>query len=69
MGYNGFCANGSNNPFITNLQEGTYTVTITDDVGCTETIEYDMIEPDITNNFTNYMAVSCNGQNNGSITV
>ena len=23
--------NGSNNPFITNLQEGTYTVTITDD--------------------------------------
>ena len=28
-----------------------------------------MIEPDaITNNFTNYVAVSCNGQNNGSIT-
>ena len=61
--------NGSTDPFITGLQEGTYTVTITDGMGCTETIEFDMVEPDaITNNFTNYVAVACNGQNNGSVT-
>ena len=39
--------NGSTNSFITGLQEGTYTVTITDNSGCTETFEYDMLEPDI----------------------
>jgi len=60
--------NGSTNSFVTGLQEGTYTVTIMDDMGCTETIEFDMIEPDaITNNFTNYVAVACNGENNGSV--
>ena len=61
--------NGSTNSFITGLQEGTYNVTITDNSGCTETFEYDMLEPDIiANNFTNYVAVACNGQNNGSVT-
>ena len=61
--------NGSTNSFVTGLQEGTYTVTITDNMGCTETIDYDLIEPEaITNNFSNYIEVACNGQNNGSIT-
>ena len=37
-----------------NLTAGDYTVTITDGMGCTETIDFDMVEPDaITNNFTN----------------
>ena len=50
--------NGSTNSFVTGLQEGTYTVTITDNMGCTETIDYDMVEPEaITNNFSNYIEV------------
>ena len=61
--------NGSTSSSITGLQEGTYTVTITDDIGCSETIEYDIVEPEpITNNFTNYLEVSCNGLNDGSVT-
>ena len=41
-------------------------------MGCTETIDYDLVEPElevITNNFSNYMrCYVCNGQNNGSVT-
>ena len=39
------------------LQEGTYTVAVTDNMGCTETIDYDMIGRAITNNFSNYIKV------------
>ena len=61
--------NGSTSSAINNLQEDTYTVTITDASGCTETIEYDMIQPDVlTNNFTNISHASCNGVNDGSVT-
>ena len=59
---------GSNSDIVSGLEEGTYTVTITDGMGCTETIEFDMVEPDaLTNNFTNYIEVACNGENNGSV--
>ena len=59
---------GSSSDIVSGLEEGTYTVTITDGMGCTETIEFDMVEPDaLTNNFTNYVEVACNGENNGSV--
>ena len=67
--------NGSTNSFIgipTNtdgLQAGTYTVTITDGDGCTETIDYNLIEPDaLTNNFINISNASCYEENDGSVT-
>ena len=61
--------NGSTSSAINNLQEDTYTVTITDGDGCTETIDFDMIEPEIlTNNFINISDVSCNGLSDGSVT-
>ena len=54
---------GSSSDIVSGLEEGTYTVTITDGMGCTETIEFDMVEPDaLTNNFTNYIEVACNGE-------
>ena len=60
--------NGSTSATISGLEEATYTVTITDGMGCTETVDFDMIEPDpLTNNFTNYIEVACNGENNGSV--
>ena len=61
--------NGSTNSFINGLQEATYTVTITDGDGCTETIDYPLIEPDaLTNNFINISNASCNGDNDGQVT-
>ncbi|MDC0201950.1 gliding motility-associated C-terminal domain-containing protein, partial [Flavobacteriales bacterium] len=60
--------NGSTNSSINGLQEATYTVTITDGDGCTETIDYPLIEPDpLTNNFNPIVNASCNGDNDGSI--
>ena len=60
--------NGSTSSAISNLQEDTYTVTITDGSGCTETIPYPMLEPDaLTNNFTDIIHASCNGDNDGSV--
>ena len=60
--------NGSTNSFINGLQEATYTVTITDGDGCTETIDYPLIEPDpLTNDFNPIVNASCNGDNDGSI--
>ena len=59
---------GPTTSVISNLQEGTYTVTITDDMGCEETYEFDMVEPSaITNNFSNIVDVSCNGLSDGSV--
>ena len=60
--------NGSTNSSINGLQEATYTVTITDGDGCTETIDYPLIEPDpLTNDFNPIVNASCNGDNDGSI--
>ena len=50
---------GPTSSAISNLQEDTYTVTITDGSGCTETIDFEMIEPDaLTNNFTDIVHLS-----------
>ncbi|NBV09784.1 MAG: hypothetical protein EBS09_11890, partial [Flavobacteriia bacterium] len=62
-------SNGSLNPNITNLTPGTYTVTVTDDIGCTSTpnaITISQPAPLLPN--VNATDVTCNGYQNGIIT-
>ena len=55
--------NGSTNSFVTGLQEGTYTVTITDNMGCTETIDYDMVEAEQSlTTLVIILRLCCNGE-------
>ncbi len=56
-------------PSINNLCTGTYTITITDDNGCTVVDNYDVTSPpmlDVTLDSTN---ITCNGANDGTGTV
>lgn len=60
--------NGSTEPTISNLAQGTYTVTVTDAAGCTSTADAAIIEPPellLTLAVTN---VVCHGNNSGIIT-
>lgn len=63
-------SNGQTNATIQNLQAGSYTVTVTDDNGCTESDTYVLEEPELL--FLDLLElehVSCAGQADGSITV
>lgn len=51
-----------------NLSTGSYTVTITDANGCTLSVTDDVVSPSLLSVNTNPTDVSCNGQNNGSVT-
>ncbi|MEO8149104.1 MAG: T9SS type A sorting domain-containing protein [Bacteroidia bacterium] len=63
-------SNGGTNQTITGLSGGTYTVTVTDSVGCTNTASFTVLEPAelscICN--ANVHNVSCFGGSDGSIT-
>jgi gliding motility-associated-like protein len=62
-------SNGGNTSTINNLGAGTYTVTITDNAGCTSTTSGIITQP---NSFTSNLLptqVLCNGQTNGSVTL
>lgn len=62
-------SNGATGATINNLAAGAYTVTATDANGCTKTQTYTITAPtaiDITGTANN---ITCNGLNNGSITV
>lgn len=61
-------SNGQSNPTATNLSQGTYTVTATDDNNCQTTETIQLTEPiiDIT---VNVSAPSCPGNNDGIATV
>ncbi|HHH52405.1 MAG TPA: hypothetical protein ENK91_01995, partial [Bacteroidetes bacterium] len=52
---------------ISNLCAGTFTVTATDDIGCTATAEYTLTEPDELVLSETHINVSCNGYSDGSI--
>ena len=52
---------------VTNLSAGTYTVTVTDNNGCTETISVAIDEPSAMIATTNATNVSCNGNTDGSV--
>ncbi len=67
--YTYYWSNGSTSQNINNLTAGTYTVTVTDNNGCNETISQTLTEPqalDITGAITQ---VSCYGGGDGSIDV
>jgi len=60
-------SNGITVEDLINLQDGTYSVTVTDAKGCTDTASATIVRPDqlvLSNTFT---TVTCNGGNNGSI--
>lgn len=61
---------GSTTPSITNLAPGTYTVTVTDDANCTDSASATIVEPaPISASVNTLTNVTCNGGNNGEITV
>ena len=52
------------------LAEGSYTVTIVDDNGCTEDVPVTITEPtDLTGAITAQTNVDCNGNSTGEVTV
>ncbi len=58
-----------NNQDLTNLLPGTYNVTITDAVLCTQTYSVTITQPSILSASETHTNVSCFGGNNGSITL
>jgi len=67
--YNYNWSNGSSNEDISGLAAGTYTVTVTDDNGCTATLSETLTEPNPLTMTTTSTDVSCAGASDGSITV
>ena len=68
--YNYNWNNGGATNNIINLTAGTYTVTITDDNGCTKVLTDSIVEPDVlASSITVDANVSCNAGTNGSLTV
>ncbi len=61
---------GANTATISNLTAGSFTVTVTDDNGCTKNATYQVTQPPvIVINLVNLTNESCAGANNGSITI
>ncbi len=68
--YSYLWSNAQTNPTAINLAIGTYTVTVTDNKGCTSTSSVTITQPtQLTSSISNQTNVSCNGGNNGSATV
>jgi hypothetical protein len=63
-------SSGSQEATATGLEAGTYTVTVTDDNGCTTTGNVTIVEPDpLSLNISNLSNANCNGANDGSVTL
>lgn len=58
---------GSTDPMISGLVAGSYTVTITDDIGCGVVQNFDLTQPDVLQVNGAFTNVSCNGLDDGSI--
>jgi hypothetical protein len=54
---------------ISNLAPGQYTFTLTDSRGCTFTAIYTVTQPTVLSTKTTFTNVTCNGGNNGSLTI
>ncbi|MCB0533806.1 MAG: T9SS type A sorting domain-containing protein [Saprospiraceae bacterium] len=66
-GYTVSWSNGVNAEDLTSLSAGTFTATITDNIGCTKTVEATVIEPTAIQLTLVVVNVSCNGGANGAI--
>ncbi|MFW6289370.1 MAG: T9SS type A sorting domain-containing protein, partial [Mariniphaga sp.] len=62
-------ADGPSGKIRTNLAPATYTVTVADGVCETKVLDFDIVEPDALAATLDLTHVSCNGANDGSITV
>lgn len=69
-GYSFAWSNGQNGPSISGLCSGTYTVTVTDNNGCSDTVSFNLSDPQsILVNTTILDGISCNGVCDGEISV
>lgn len=62
-------SNGDSGEDISNQPAGNYTVTITDDNGCTGTVSSFVSEPALLVATVNSVDISCNGNNDGEVSV
>jgi large repetitive protein len=62
-------SNGQTTQTATGLGAGTHTVNITDGTGCTTSVDITLTEPDAIVLIVNETAISCNGANDGVITI
>ncbi len=63
-------SNGDTTQFTDSLCAGIYSVTVTDNIGSTQTDNADIFEPsELFTSFTDSTSILCYGDNNGSITV
>ena len=63
-------SNGTNNISATSLSSGNYSVTVTDNFGCTASNSVIITEPaQLNSSFSGVVNVSCNGGTNGSATI
>lgn len=66
-GYTYAWSNGDNTQDISGLAPATYSVTVTDNNGCTETTSYTITEPAALSSSHTETHVSCNGLSNGAV--
>ncbi len=62
-------SNGATGPVITNLYSGNYSVTVTDNAGCTNSFSYSLIQPPVLSATTAVTPVQCFGESNGGAAV
>ena len=60
-------SNQETGPSISGLSAGEYSLTVTDENGCSESAKYDITEPEELNLTASHTNISCFGQNNGAI--
>ncbi len=61
-------SNGEVTPSISNLAEGTYSLTVTDGTGCMVVSEYDFVAPELLTVTVDVQNPACNGQTDGFAT-